>query len=128
MAFTLPTFNLQFQAVANYTFAGVGNPAAGFILIATPCNLAFSPRKHEVSSAGIASMYLLFPTGIPLKGPDSYALQNGDAVEVPMGSGRWYTTMSVDRVAAGFPNAHQAATLVHPKSKYPTTTALWPAP
>lgn len=128
MSYTLPTFNLLFSAKANYNFAGAGAPPGPYILVGTPCNLAYSRRIHGAIGANLDGMYLLFAAGVALKGKDSYAVKNGDAVEVPQGSGRWYTVNYVDRVGAGFSNEHQSAQLFHPFMAYPTTTYLWPAP
>ena len=128
MSYTAPTLNLAFQAKANYNWAGVGAPVAPFILINTPCNLAYGWRTHLISDISGGSMFLLFGPGVALRGRDQYAVANGDAVEVPMGSGRWYTVANVDRAGAGFPNEHQVAILLHPKPFYPTTTYLFPAP
>lgn len=128
MAYALPTFNLLFQAKVNYTFAGVGAPVGPFVLANTPCNLAYARRTHGESNPNTDSMYLLFPAGVALKGKDSYVVKNGDAVEVPMGSGRWYSCVFIDRVGAGFANEHQSAILIHPWVNYPTTIYLWPSP
>lgn len=128
MAFTLPTFNLTFQAKANYNWAAVGAPAGPYILAGTPCNLAYSRRVHAPSGVVSDMTFLLFPSAVALKGKDSYVVKNGDAIEVPQASGRWYSVFSVDRVGAGFSNEHQAAILYHPYFLYPTTTYLWPAP
>jgi hypothetical protein len=126
MAFSLPNFNLLCQGKANFNFNLGLNPVGPFILPNTPCNLCIWKRNHgdAVIIAG-QLMYLLLPAGTAFKGRESYAVKNGDAIEVPMGSGRWYSCTSIDSVGLGFPNAHEMATLVHP---YPTfaTAPLWP--
>lgn len=130
MAFALPSFPLFFQAKANFNFALGANPVGPFILPNTPCNLVYSHRVH--SAGGLVAltsftecMYLLFPVLIGLKGRGSYAVAWGDAVDVPMGSGRWYSVVNVDWVATGFANAHMAAMLVQPKN-LSVLAPLWP--
>lgn len=130
MPFSLPTFNILFQAKANFNFNLGANPIAPFIHVNTACNLAYSKRNHNVSQVVGAlsqaeSLYLLFPTGVGLKGRASYAVKNGDAVEVPTGSGRWYTTVSVDFVGKGFANEHMAAVIAQPYNLF-LTAPVWP--
>lgn len=130
MAFTLPTFNSVWQAKANFNFALGLNPVGPFILVGSMGNLAYGRRSHQrgpdivISGAG-EFVTLLFDKTIPLKGRDSYAVKNGDAVEVPLGSGRWFSVTTVESVGLGFTNEHKAAMLVHP---YVLTALapLWP--
>lgn len=130
MVYALPQFNQVCQAKANFNFALGANPVGPFILVGTPCNLAYSRRVHPTTQA-IApvvfpeAMYLLLPIGTALKGRGSYAVKNGDAVEVPQGSGRWYSTISVDKVALGFTNEHVCALIVQPVN-LTVLAPLWP--
>jgi len=128
--YTLPNFNLVCQVKANFNFALGLNPVAPFVFPNTPCNLAYSRRAHvpvptTTSIQAGELMYLLLPVGIAIKGKGSYAVKNGDAIEVPQGSGRWYSCLSIDKVAAGFTNEHQSAVICQP---YLLTGAapLWP--
>jgi len=126
MPFTIPQFPLLCQGKANFNFNLGANPVGPFILPNTACNLCIHKRNH-IDAAVLAGqgVYLLLPAATAFKGRDSYAVKNGDAIEVPMGSGRWYSCVSIDSVGLGFPNAHEMATLVHP---YPLfgTSPLWP--
>jgi len=130
MAFALPSFPLVFQAKANFNFALGANPVGPFILPNTPCNLVYSHRVHNSNQAVALTsftecMYLLFPDLVALKGRSSYALAWGDAVDVPSGSGRWYSVVNVDWVANGFANAHRCAMIVQPKN-LSVLAPLWP--
>jgi hypothetical protein len=130
MPYSLPTFNLLAKAKANFNFALGANPVAPFILPNLPCNLQYARRRHDAGgvvglTAMIDNMYLLFPMGSALKGRSSYALKWGDAVEVPQGSGRWYSVVSVDSVARGFANEFLCAVLVQPAC-LTALAPLWP--
>jgi hypothetical protein len=70
------------------------------------------------------------PAGTDIR--DEYCAGNiYDLVEVPSGSGRWYTTSLVDDVAKGFPNEYRLAAIrkvsgsVFP-GNFPGMT--WPTP
>lgn len=125
MPYTLPNYPIIFQAKANFNFALGANPVGPFILIATPCQLMYSHKVKVPTGGTLDVMYLLFASTVALKGADSYVVKNGDAVEVPSGSGRWYSTISVDYIARGFTNEHKCAIIVHPFVKYPAAP-LWP--
>ena len=52
--------------------------------------------------------WLLLPYGTPIYGDAEY-MDQGDTVEVPAGTGIFYTVYSAERSALGFPNEHVAA-------------------
>lgn len=125
MPYRLPTFNVPIQAKGNFNFALGVLPVAPFIKVGVMSNLMHGRRVHLDSIAAGQSMYLAVPNGTGLKGRGTYAVKNGDAVEVPMGSGRWYSIISVDFVALGFTNQYELCEIVQP---YPTYAGapLWP--
>lgn len=127
MSFVLPSYPITFQAKANFNFNLGLNPVAPYVLAATPCNLVYGFRVRITAAPPIATQFLLFASGVALKGQPSYVNHQGDAVEVPQGSGRWYSVLSVDRVAAGFSNEHQCALISIPFPVF-ATPPLWPAP
>jgi len=113
VAFRKPVFNIfcniwravDFRAGA----APVGMPALGMV----PCNLQFG-RKEGLESDRMA-MWLLLEPGTDIRDPWGVAnRQEGqaDAVEVPAGSGRFYTVVYVDDVASGFPTQYRTALIV----------------
>jgi hypothetical protein len=66
-------------------------------------------------------MTLLLPPGSDIR--DGLTSTGYDAVEVPSGSGRYYTVIFVDDVGKGFPNEYRMAFLV--KSD---VNGDWPTP
>jgi hypothetical protein len=68
------------------------------------------------------SMQLLLPPLTDIR--DNLCLTGSDAVEVPLGSGRWYLVVFVDDFGKGFANEHRGAMIVKPPSGAP----LWPSP
>ena len=126
MSFSLPQWPITFQAKANFNFNLGAVPVGPFIAVGTPCNLVTGKQIIAYSATTVQrSMYLLFPIAIVIKGRASYAVKNGDAVEVPLGSGQWYSVIVVDKVAAGFTNEHQSALIFQPYPLY-ATAPLWP--
>ncbi len=110
MAYQVPNFPLTCRAHA--WLPGPyppGGPVAGSVDFLG--QLRFLKTAAELGQSNALNfMLLLIAASTPLFG--NTASQNGDFVEVPKGSGRWYQVMMVDAVAAGFSNEHQAAVIV----------------
>jgi hypothetical protein len=109
MAFRLPNFNLT----ANINTGPLLTLAFRF---ATSCNLAWGTRVNQSNVGGsgvlgvpLTLMDLLLPPGVDVRGPLSATL--ADIVEVPAGSGRFYTVTFVDDIGKGFPNEHRCAVI-----------------
>jgi hypothetical protein len=135
MAFTLPDFNLTCEI-----FAGPYDTRA-LRISGQVCNLAMGKRTtwgyHDptVVGYGIATATLLLPPLVDIRenaqlsGPFGTGVY--DIVEVPSGSGRWYTVNSVDDIGKGFPNEHRWAGLAKLSSNSGlanTTNLYWPIP
>jgi len=129
MAFTLPDFNLP---VDIYT----GPWTTRVLRVSVMGNLAYSRRVNlgpEQQSgeqyASAAFMSLLLPALTDVR---SYLTTGqADSVEVPAGSGRWYSVDSVDDIGKGFANEHRCAMLSQSSQflnavQYPGLT--WPIP
>jgi hypothetical protein len=127
MAFTLPTFDLLCN-IFDYPLFVVPR------LANVPCNLAWGRRvglPFNDASAGtgdsqaFASMTLLLPKLTDVRdwlcAPPS---TGADQIEVPAGSGRWYTVIAVDDIGKGFSNEHRAAWI----GKTGNALGFWPTP
>lgn len=104
MAFTIPKFNLLCDIWRGNTAPPVGDPA----LAEVPCQLAWDRAADYVITVGanrIHPMKLRVPAGTDLRGQLSSTFQ--DTVEIPSGSGRYYTCWMVDDVAKGFSNEYR---------------------
>lgn len=112
MAFQVPTFNIRCNIWNVQIDWSIGAPAGAPTQANVPCNLQFG-RKEAVG--GNLTMWLLLPAGTNINGEGSYALTptlfvaDGDGVEVPAGSGRFYAVVMVDDVSLGFPTEYRAA-------------------
>jgi hypothetical protein len=53
------------------------------------------------------TMNLLLPAKTDVRGPQD--VRSFDMVEVPAGSGRWYSVVFVDDIGRGFANEHRTA-------------------
>lgn len=91
-----------------------------------PCNLSMGVRTLTGASGGTSTIgvvfstpYLLLPALTDIRDIYSSPLA-ADSVEVPSGSGRFYTVVQVDDFGKGFANEHRFAVLV----KLPP----WPVP
>jgi hypothetical protein len=119
MAFVVPTFNIQ----CNIWRSGNPPPAAPDLTV--ECNLAFGRRVSSyqgvISVPNEPIMSLLLPPSTDIRGPQSGA--QDVAVEVPAGSGRFYTILGVDDIGKGFPNEHRCALLA-----WTSTFGSWPIP
>jgi hypothetical protein len=54
-------------------------------------------------------MNLLLPPAVDVRGPQDTV--SFDMVEVPAGSGRWYSVVGVDDIGKGFSNEHRTAAI-----------------
>lgn len=109
MAFVVPEFPL-FCAIAEL------EPSTPPRLVGVACNLAWGRRVNNGLLAGPSDalavgqfMTLLLPAHTDIR--DGYGGSN-DVVEVPEGSGRWYTVFIVDDIGKGFDNEHRAAVIM----------------
>lgn len=116
VSFSLPVFNL----VVNVWRAAAGPPAPPALTVKG--NLAWGRRVFGGGTvftlSGVPGMTLLLPLGADVRS-QAEGLGN-DIVEVPAGTGRFYTVVFVDDVGRGFGNQHRAAVLEQ--------QANWPAP
>jgi hypothetical protein len=119
MAFSLPTMNLTVNIWRRIVF-----PGAPTYIVAG--NLQYG-RRYANNSFGVAppgpdayppTMSLLLPPRTDVQ--DAVSAPDGDIVEVPAGTGRYYEVIGVDDVGRGFPNEFRLALL----TKFPP----WPAP
>jgi hypothetical protein len=119
MGFSVPNFNLN---------CNIWHPPAtppGAPSLTEKGNLAWGKRVS--SSQGLYTgdsepvMTLLLPPGTDVRGPQNAS--GPSAVEVPAGSGRFYTVIGVDDIGKGFPNEHRAASIA-----WTTAYGTWPAP
>ncbi len=135
MSFTVPDFNLTCEICTGPYDTRVLRSSA------VPCNLAMGRRViwgfHDPAAVnyGVATATLLLPAGTDIR--DNAQLGPGllhgpyDIVEVPSGSGRWYSVNSVDDIGKGFANEHRFAGLskLSSNSGLSNTTGLyWPVP
>jgi len=111
MPYSLPVFNLTCNIVT-----GPDNTDPPRVSGAA-CNLAYSRRVNTGGNTKNLpddfilsfTMTLLLPAATDIRGHSSAT--GYDAVEVPAGSGRWYSVVAVDHVGYGFTNWHKAAVL-----------------
>lgn len=110
MPYRLPTYNLLCSV---FTHQVVTDPPR---VVDVECGLMWGRKVNnsfqEPSDGGgppVTFMYLLVPAETDLRG--YFQDLPGDAVEVPQGSGRFYSVAFCDLVGAGFPNQHKAAVL-----------------
>ncbi len=130
MSFSLPTFNLSCDI---YT----GPWASRVFRLTTMGNLAWGKRTQGFFGSYPSGTFspstqpevLLLP---PLTDIRSAVISvQTDMVEIPSGSGRWYTVQAVDDIGKGFTNEHRAA-IVTQASQYIDATdfpgLFWPVP
>jgi hypothetical protein len=129
MAFSVPNFNLVCDVWSG--------PWVGKFLRLhdLPCNLAMGRRVQPYLSEpfdapnGQASPCLLVPKLSDIR--DEFCGSQSDIVEVPRGSGRWYSVGLVDDVGKGFDNEYRLCSLRKVSgSVYPGNFPglLWPIP
>jgi hypothetical protein len=122
MAYRLPTFNLQ---VNIWRFS---TPLANPPDVTSPCQLRY-PGSRPAGDTDTDEpqqrayvMTLLLPPLVDIQ--DGFSpLPEGDVVEVPAFSGRYYRVEIVDDVAKGFPNEHRYAAISKADDLPP-----WPVP
>ena len=114
MAFVLPTFNL-ICSIRSSTSPTVER-------LESPCNLAAGNR---VQGTGPFPMTLLLPALTDIR-DDWVSVGGSDIVEVPKGTGRFYSAVWVDDCAKGFSNEYRRADIQ--KVTAPGTGAYWPVP
>lgn len=89
------------------------------------CNLAWGKRVSSyqgvISTPNEPIMTLLLPPATDIRGPQCAG--GADVVEVPSGSGRFYTVLGVDDIGKGFANEHRAAMIA-----WTTAFGAWPTP
>lgn len=119
MSFTVPTFNLHY----NLWRSGNAPPAAPDAT--GDCNLAFGRRVSSyqgvISTPNEPIMSLLLPPGEDVRGP--MCLHPDTCIEVPAGTGRFYTILGLDDSGKGFPNEHRVALL-----SWTDLFGDWPSP
>lgn len=109
MAFTLPAFNLQVNIYTGpwltklLRSSPMGNLAAGRRVLPDPGFYYTDPGQYS------PAMTLLLPALTDVR--DASNSTEGDIVEVPAGTGRWYTVIGVDDIGKGFANEHRFAML-----------------
>jgi hypothetical protein len=119
MGFSLPTFNIS----CNVWHLPNTPPAAPDST--EDCNLAFGRRVSSyqgvISIPNEPIMSLLLPPGTDVRGPQCGT--GGDVIEVPSGTGRFYTVVGLDDSGKGFTNEHRVALLA-----WTADYGAWPAP
>lgn len=109
MAFNVPTFNLTVEIFTGPWLSKssrgtvLGNLAQGKRLMPTLLLENSAPVNFTTTSE------LLLPAGTDVR--DGSTGGPADIVEVPQGSGRWYSVLCVDDFGKGFLNEHRFALL-----------------
>lgn len=142
MGFSPPTFNLTCNIWRRASVVGgpLPPPAADVV---SQCNLSFA-RNRQVQTAfqsvsgkytAYVSVELLLPARTDVRGHfASTAVWDGDLIEVPAGTGRYYTCHFVEDVGRGFLNEYRLALLLQLSSEIITLTEstwgsyAWPRP
>jgi len=116
MGFRLPTFNLMCNISAPPVPNTPGIPTIPYRISNQLCQLTYGRRVNVASTGGtgvpgvpISLMSLLLPALADVRGPQDTV--SFDMVEVPAGSGRWYTVAGVDDIGKGFANEHRTASI-----------------
>lgn len=130
MAFSVPTFNLKCNVYD-------GPWVSKVLRIADlECNLALGRRVQQLEQdffgfgRGAASPCLLVPAGSDVRDL-SQNIAHPDLIEVPSGSGRWYTVNLVDDVGKGFDNEYRIVAMAKISQSYDTSAypgLAWPIP
>lgn len=134
MAFTLPDFNLNVDIYRGPWLTKSGTPD-----VTAVGNLTWSRRQqsqldYDTTPSDATSqmpMTLLLPALTDIRDGSTSSPSEGDVVEVPSGSGRWYGVIYVDDIGKGFANEHRAAIIVKIYDRIAPTQfpgLLWPAP
>jgi hypothetical protein len=134
MPFTVPNFNLPvsiFDRPASLLTAPPTVPRASTVCNLTP-GRRVQPAFPDVSDSSVqiylGTAFLLLPAGTDIR--DLVCVGDScDILEVPSLSGRWYTVLTVDDVAKGFPNEYRTAMIAKlgpPRFFHPGY--FWPVP
>lgn len=114
MAYRLPAFNLLCNITAPVGGAGGTVPVVPYRLVDVECQLTYGRRAQMSTTGGTSNvgvlaqtMNLLLPKLTDVRGPQDTG--PADLVEVPSGSGRWYSVTFVDDIGKGFDNEHRTA-------------------
>jgi hypothetical protein len=112
--YRVPTFNVTCNVFTGTATVAPPGPGVEPRVPALPCQLTYGTRVNVVSTGGTAAagvlvqtMNLLVAKGSDLRGPQDVG--NPDVIEVPAGTGRWYTVCFVDDIGRGFSNEHRTA-------------------
>lgn len=102
MSFTVPTFNLTAEVHdGDGTF-----PPATPVRVTVSCNMSPGSRiAWEVTTFNPHVTYLLMPKLTDVR--DAIQVVDPDVIECPAGSGLWWSVMTVQDVAKGFPNEYR---------------------
>lgn len=126
MAFILPTFNISVN-IWRYATWGAVPP----VVIPVPdvvVNANLTPGKRWNWSFGFYMMLLLpIATDIRDGEKENLGFADGDIVEAPAASGRYYKVQTVDDIAKNFPNEHRFAVCFASISSAPELIP-WPVP
>lgn len=117
MAFRVPTLNILCNIGTPPIPNVPGIPAFPSRLRDVPCQLSQGRRSRSFSTGGtttpgvpVQTCQLAVAKLTDIRGPQDTV--SFDMVEVPVGTGRWYTVYFVDDVGRGFPNEHRVAGII----------------
>jgi hypothetical protein len=127
MPYQLPQFPLTINVWRNAT--GVINPPD----VVTQGNLTPGKRTFESFVVGVFGViprplvYVLFPPLTDVR-PTTGGFAQGDILECPAGSGRYYGVLWVEDVGKGFANEHRMAAVMPGYNGVGALTPPWPLP
>lgn len=125
MAFVVPQFPISCNIWHYATWFGNFPTTIPAPDVVSLCNLALGKR---ISPSSAFSMWLLLPALTDIRdGHKAPTSGNGDCVEVPAGSGRYYFVEDVDDAGKGFSNEHRVAAITHDAVSLPFLPE-WPVP
>jgi len=115
VAYRLPTFNLQGR-LRRWSPGPYPGPGLGTLV---SCGLRLYKTSFIVNAGfnALTMVALVLPKGTDIRGNSPKS--NGDIVEVPNGSGRFYIVNSVDDVAKGFANEYRFAAMTQVQIPFP---------
>lgn len=121
MGYSLPTFNLMCNIWHDPANCYTDPPS-----LTVACNLTYG----RIVSSTQGGLLFPFPPVMSLLLPKLTDIRSqlcgvADNLEVPAGSGRFYSTIGVDDVGKGFQNEHRCAIISGNNSG---GTHLWPSP
>ncbi len=123
MPYSLPTFNIPIK-IWRWSHQPPAAPA-----VTTVGNLSWGRRVNLSGLAGgevnvNRTITLLLPPLTDIRSYINVASGDGDLVEAPAATGRFYQVAFVDDIGKGFPNEHRAAILIQVEQG----GSPWPAP